>query len=1275
MRKKKFTRLICLALACLFLVSTIAVAVSADQTGSVTDKSIEDYVDKLSTMSYKEYMAMYPTLFADPDTDFEPISFDATKGWTFELEGKKTLTLGDEDNPVVLYSGKWNAKVQMEGDQWTLQVVEPYLDANENIRETVHATYSSIEAAVEAGVVDEDSLAYLGSFGGRTAIYTPDIGSVTWTLDLASHGISETGLYQISIEYYSVSGKSAAAEREFYVNGEAPFSEARSLTLTKIWSSYQNNGTVLTARYTLGKKDVLSEVIAEADAAGFDFTVAEDGTYIDFQKPEIITSAKSALIQKYNLRFLVTDANNNELRPTMTQEPSWSTYTLRDSEGFYANDFGFVLTPDEDGTVKVSLEGVNEAIAISSITLKPYEESASYAEYYQALCAQLGKSEIQQGTGVVKIEAENTTHTSTNVVYPVEDRASAVTSPADTTRVMLNTIGGEKWATAGQWVEYSFEVDSAGMYDIYMRYKQSYLDGMYVCRSLQIFTDYKDDMEAYKAKYQNTAGYYNGVPFAEATELRYDYGTNWQVTNLVSGDDDTSYQIYFEKGVVYTVRFEVTLGSMSEQVQKIESILTNLNADYLSIIKLTGTSPDDYRDYNFSTLLPDVLTDMLKQAAKLREVSQFLKDTANVASTYSGTCDKLEQLLSKLAYYPDDIAKNLDNFKSYVGNLGTFLSDAKTQPLQLDYISVQPASEKAPVATANWWQSFIHECKCFFQSFVRDYNSMGAMEDGDATETIEVWLAYGRDQSQVIRNLATNEFTPESKISVDLKLVSGGTLLPSILAGMGPDVYLGLGDATVINYAIRGALTNIEDMEGFDAMVDECFTRASMLQLEIADADGVVHTYGLPETQSFQMMFVRLDILGDLGIEIPKTWDELFVAQSKLESNNMEIGVNTNYKIFLYQSNGDLYADDGMRINLDSVKGLAAFEKMCSMFTQHSFPYSYNAANRFRTGEMPIVLADYTGLYNQLKVFATEIDGDWTFVPVPGTVQEDGSINNTADSTINAVVMIAGLSETQQLAAWNFMKWYTGGETQSRYANEMVAIIGDSAKHPTANRTALKDMPWTREELDEVMKQFENLAAIPNYPGSYYLDRHTNFAFLAAYNDDADPSTELLSYINTINNEITRKRKEFNLETLQIGQTLASKRMDQALTAMELLQKLDGTKYNVAIEQAKYGIANEKIAQLREAAASFSDFLEYDFIDELIAIEENSSMSDVEKTTAEKKVIEQVKTYDFFKNVGKQTADGVKNGAYNIADLNEKQLVYFAAECLRNAADALASYN
>ncbi|MEE0968699.1 MAG: hypothetical protein U0M06_04940 [Clostridia bacterium] len=166
--------------------------------------------------------------------------------------------------------------------------------------------------------------------------------------------------------------------------------------------------------------------------------------------------------------------------------------------------------------------------------------------------------------------------------------------------------------------------------------------------------------------------------------------------------------------------------------------------------------------------------------------------------------------------------------------------------------------------------------------------------------------------------------------------------------------------------------------------------------------------------------------------------------------------------------------------------------------------------------------------------------------------------------------------------AWEFMQWYCGEECQVQYSNEMVAILGDSAKHPTANIDALSSLPWTTDELRNLELQFNNLASIPNYPGYYFIDRYTNFAFLSAYNDNANPVTELLSYINTINKEISRKREEFGLETLEIGQTLASKRLDQA---KEELEGIENSSYTEQIKAALAAIATETDIEAISAAA------------------------------------------------------------------------------------------
>ncbi len=969
-------------------------------------------------------------------------------------------------------------------------------------------------------------------YDGIKGLYSSGTGTISWKIE-----IPEDGRYAMMIEYYPIEGKAAPIERVFKINSKVPFSEARYIKLQKNWiNEYQlYDCTGNTALINSGKE------------AGM--TVVEDDGKTYFQCPDVWTQAISEFCQDNGIRFMKTDINQNEIRPSAIQDPKWTTYTVKDSSGYYEDAFEFALQKGEN---TITFDGENEAMAIKSITFYPCETVMSYAEYMERYGSK------GQGSSIIKLEGEFTNTASDKTIYAVEDRSSAANSPSDVTRTVLNTFGGEKWATASQTVTYKFKVDSSGLYDVVTRYRQNVLDGMYVNRAMYLYSEGLDETDD---------GYYAGLPFDEAKGLVYNYNDNWQTTKMCGSDSDKTYQVYLEAGVEYTMKYEVTLGLMGDIVKKVQDSLDNINDDYLQIIQLTGASPDAYRDYGFSRVLPNVLNNMAYESKNLLAVAGTLEEYAGSKSSNVGTLQKVSDLLQKMATDEDKIAGSLERLKAYIGTLGTFLSDAKTQPLQVDYIMIQPASAKAPKARANFFEAIWHEVCGFVMSFFRDYDSMGATEEMNG-ESVEAWLATGRDQSQVIRNLINNDFTPNEKISVDLKLVAASSLLPSILADAGPDVYLGLDQGSVINYAIRSAVLPVDQFDDFEETI-ESFTPSAMLVLGVEDAESEMHYYGLPETQAFTMMFVRLDILADLDLEVPESWDDVMATIPVLQAQNMQVGFTTNYNIFLYQMGGELFADNGMRINLDSKVGLEAFAKTCNMFTMYGFPYTYDAANRFRTGEMPILMGDYTGLYNQLKVFATEIEGLWDFVPMPGVIDENGTLNNCSPSSVTAVVLVKGCEGEQQNRAWEFMKWYTGDSCQEQYSNEMVAIMGPSAKHPTANVNALESLPWTTSEFEQIALQLgaykatdeegnpitvvhgENLAAVPNYPGAYILGRYTDFAFLAAYNENADPSQAMLAYINTINKEITRKRLEFGLETLELGQTLASKRLDQAKTVVD----------------------------------------------------------------------------------------------------------------------------
>jgi ABC-type glycerol-3-phosphate transport system substrate-binding protein len=181
-------------------------------------------------------------------------------------------------------------------------------------------------------------------------------------------------------------------------------------------------------------------------------------------------------------------------------------------------------------------------------------------------------------------------------------------------------------------------------------------------------------------------------------------------------------------------------------------------------------------------------------------------------------------------------------------------------------------------------------------------------------------------------------------------------------------------------------------------------------------------------------------------------------------------------------------------------------------------------------------IMDY-GAYTQLSIFATEIKGLWEFVPLPGVKtinEEDGttSINNTSLSGVSAMILIRDEDRTkeQEKNAWTFMKWFVSEGNQSAYANELTTLLGTVSKHATANVRALESLSWTTSEYRNLMQQFTNLSAVREYPGGYIIGRYVQFAFLAVYNNNADPVDELQSYVVEINKELTRKRMEFEMK-------------------------------------------------------------------------------------------------------------------------------------------------
>ena len=625
----------------------------------------------------------------------------------------------------------------------------------------------------------------------------------------------------------------------------------------------------------------------------------------------------------------------------------------------------------------------------------------------------------------------------------------------------------------------------------------------------------------------------------------------------------------------HEIEMWVSLGTMAGVLTEVESSLAKINEYYLQILMLTGSSPDEYRDYQFTRLMPDVIKGLGTEAKRLYAISAQLAEINGTKGSDSITLDNIAILLEKMAKDEDVIAASFSELKDNIGTLGTWIMTARNQPLQFDYILFVPATDAAANedllvdagyrADANFWQALVYECKQFIMSWISDYSSYGVRlaEGSEDYASIEVWTTSGRDQSTIMRNIVSDSFTQQYNVAVDLKLVAAGSLLPSTLSGTGPDINLTLAAGSVINYAIRSAIMPVNP-EGYAIDADDtpeeiaekqkcaeifsdydevikAFAPAATIPLELY---GVA--YGLPETESFSMLFYRSDILLQLGLSIPETWDDVYNMLPTLQTNNLQFGYHNSLAgllIMLYQNGEQLYTrklegdvdglTEGMGINLNSNTALETFKELCELYTMYGFPYSFDFANRFRTGEMPVAVSTYTS-YSQLTIFAPELRGLWGFTVLPGTVQtrEDGTtfVDHTADTTVTGIVMMRDCEEIE--AAWKFMKWWVSAETQANYGQEYYALLGASGQYATANEEALFSMSWTADERAELHNQFTWLRATPEMPGGYIVARYVEFAFLAAYNDSEDPVEAMLDYIDAINSELTRKRNEFDLPSL-----------------------------------------------------------------------------------------------------------------------------------------------
>lgn len=829
---------------------------------------------------------------------------------------------------------------------------------------------------------------------------------------------------------------------------------------------------------------------------------------IDGESP-YATASRITLSKRWiNESEIKQDSRQNDIRPGQISTPCWQETPLEDIDGLFNEPLEFYM---EAGEHTITFESEKAEFAVKSFTFYQYEAPAAYTAP--------SDSDLTQAQGQkITLEGETAAYKSSRTLYPTSDKSSYLTSSANgssPTKTRYNTIGSGSWTQSTQTVTWEFNVDKAGYYKIGIRGRQDQMRGMYSNRRL----------------------YVNGeVPCLEANQIKFYYDTDWSITTPKSENGDDLY-FYLQAGT-NTISLEAVPGEIGEIMGDLDELVYNINSYYRQIRQITGPDPDEYNNYMIDTAIPSIVPDFKEYAKTLRDKKAEIEKLSGSGGTEAETLEKMAIVLDKCIKKPDLIPEMMSQIKDNITSVSSFVNQYREQPLEVDMIEVATSDQDFTSCDKSFFGSLGFGFKGFIGSFFEDYN---ALSDEDES-AMECWVMLGRDNAEALQQLISSEYNPTAKTKINLKLVQGG-IVEATFAGKGPDLALFMGGDFPIQLAARGVLTDLTTFSDFDEVKSRFADDATVLY----QYNG--GTYGLPCDQTFPMLFYRSDILSEYGIDPAtdlNTWDGLLNCLPTLQRNYLEVGLilpvmtstggttqvsaitepGNTFAMLLLQQGLNYYNEEQTKTTFDTQEAVNAFDTWTKFYTIYSFQQTYDAFTRFRTGDMPVVIQNYT-FYNQLSVAAPEIKGCWGFQPVPGTVQEDGTINHAANSNGSGAIIFTKAAD--QEGAWDFIKWFTSTDAQVKYGNNIESILGTMGRYATANEEALQQLSWTTSEVNLLLDQLNSQVEIPIIPASYGVTRNVMNAFRAVVNDYDNARDTLFWYNKDINDEITRKLEDLGL--------------------------------------------------------------------------------------------------------------------------------------------------
>ncbi|GGF27279.1 ABC transporter substrate-binding protein [Halobacillus andaensis] len=792
-----------------------------------------------------------------------------------------------------------------------------------------------------------------------------------------------------------------------------------------------------------------------------------------------------------------TDRSGNEIIPEQEPIEEWSHVKAEDSTYMYKRPLQFHL---EEGQNTITLQNLRGEMLVGDLHVTSPAQIPEYESYVGEY------PDAEQQDELKTFEAEHPSEKNSSYIRPSATEDPSV-HPYDRKQLLLNTLGGDSWSEPGQTVSWEVEAEEAGFYQLTFKTMQ----------------DNESESPVYRKVLIN-----DRVPFEEVEQYQFGFSKEWTNETLSSGEGDP-YLFYLEEGK-NKVSLKADPSPHANVLFTIDEVMQEIDELSLSIRKLVGNQQGS-RDWDIEEYIPGIDEQVLAWSDKLNEEVEYLLDlndgeeSTEIASLKIAI-DKLENLAANPDEIPNRLTQLSTGSNSAAQLLGDISMDLSAQPLSLDRFYVH-GDTALPDAEAGLFTKTKDSVANFFQSFTQDNLATADVDD----DTIEVWVNRPRQYVELLQNMTDQNFTPETGIKVKYSLMPDEQkLVLASAADTQPDLALGISNWVPYELAIRGSAVDLREFDDFGE-VGQQFSPGAFLPLVIED--GV---YALPETQDFFVQFYRKDIVEELDIPVPDTWDEVTGILPELQRYGMNyytpLAEESAFKPFqttspfIYQFGGSLYEEDGIGTTIDEEQALEGIQFMADLSTIYSMPLQVpRFYNHFRYSTLPIGVAPFS-TYVELTTAAPEISGWWDITPQPGVEQEDGTVERWAPGSGQASMIFDKSGKKDD--SWELLKWWMSSETQTDFAVTLQTLFGPEYMWNTANLDSFEQLPLPEEHKEVVLEQWEYMKEVPKTPYSYMVEREISNVWNKVVFDGENARASVDDSVILINREMRRKLEEFD---------------------------------------------------------------------------------------------------------------------------------------------------